>query len=77
MRLLFAIAGVIIFGALALLFLGGYVANLFAAAQPAFSPDDVNDNHSLAYLSTVFLSLVAGWFIGWGIGGALRGRDED
>lgn len=68
--LLGAAAGV----ALALLFLANYAAGIFAQISPAESPDDVAQAHSLAWMATIFLSGLIGWFIGRGIGGFVAGK---
>ena len=76
MRALFAIIGVLLFGAFSAYFLGGFIADKVADFVTAESPDDVNATHSLAWLATVFVSALVGWYLGWMAGDAVSGQRE-
>lgn len=76
MRVVLAILGAAAGVAIAVFYLGNVLARLFVESQSQASPDDVAASHSLAWLATVFLSLVLGWFLGWWIGGLASGRKD-
>lgn len=76
MKAVLGLLGAIIGVALALVFLANYAARIFAQISPAESPDDVSQAHSLAWLATIFLTGLVGWFFGRGIGALVsRGKD--
>ncbi|MFO1172628.1 MAG: hypothetical protein U1E49_16905 [Hyphomicrobiaceae bacterium] len=69
MRVFFGVIGAVIGVSLGIWFLGELVGTWIVGQQSLQSPDDAASADALGYLVTVFLSLVTGWFIGWGFGG--------
>lgn len=69
MRVFFGVIGAVIGVSLGVWFLGEIVGQWIVGQQALESPDDAASADALGYLVTVFLSLFAGWFIGWGFGG--------
>lgn len=70
--ILFAIAG----AALAFVFLSGPVSN-WVSLQPKFeSSDDAESLNQMAFMLVNFLGMIAGWTIGWAIGGPLSARQR-
>jgi hypothetical protein len=69
MRVFFGAIGALIGVGLGVWFLGELVGGWMVGRQALESPDDAASADALGYLVTIFLSLVAGWFIGWWFGG--------
>jgi hypothetical protein len=69
MRVFFGAIGAFLGVGLGVWFLGEMVGAWIVGQQTLQSPDDAASADALGYLVTIFLSLVAGWFIGWWFGG--------
>ena len=69
MKVFFGVIGALVGVGLGVWVLGEIVGAWIVSQQSLESPDDAAAADALGYLVTVFLSLVAGWFIGWWFGG--------
>ncbi|MEZ5926789.1 MAG: hypothetical protein R3D57_20670 [Hyphomicrobiaceae bacterium] len=69
MRVFFGAIGALLGVGLGVWFLGELVGAWIVSQQTLESPDDAASADALGYLVTIFLSLIAGWFIGWWFGG--------
>lgn len=74
MRYLIAIISAIAVAAVVTLLLSTPIASWVVRQFTFDSPDTVADLHALVFMAVNIGALVAGWFLGWAIGGYL---DED
>ena len=75
MRYLFAIVFALLVALAAVLYVSSPIATWIVAQFSYDSPDAVADLHSTAFMGVNVLALIAGWMIGWVIGGFLE-REE-
>ena len=75
MRVFFGVIGALLGVGISVLYLGGIVGSWVVSQQTLQSPDDAASADALGYLVTIFLSLVAGWFLGWWFGGLFAKRE--
>jgi hypothetical protein len=76
MRYLIAILCAIAGAALVTMFVSSRVASLIVATQRFDDPDHVANLHAWIFMAVNTLGLLAGWGIGWLIGGRLVEPDE-
>jgi len=55
----------------ATLFISSPIASWVVAQRSFTNPDAVADLHSLVFMGTNLVALIAGWIVGWWIGGSL------
>jgi len=76
MRYLIAILFALIGAVLAIVFLSGPIANWVALQFSYESSDDAETVNQVAFIVVNLLGLIAGWVVGWALGGRLERPQE-